>query len=161
MAFIESAEIAAVRVGEHGAIAARDGCAEELPDRRGFAGSRRAKKLEVLGFIRGRDADARQGQWLGPRSASAGAAALFGPPVREHDPAFVRIRRFAPYQPRASSESERTGGGGQNPVSAERPCKRSRPLHRLSTPPRRRSRRSRRRSAPCDLHGCRAVSPRR
>src|ERR1700679_1791798 len=136
MAFIESAEITAVRVGEHGPIAARDACAEKLPDRRGFAGARRAKKLEVLGFIRGRDADACQGQLLSLRSAPAGAAALFGPPVREHDPAFVRIRPFAPYQPRASCESEHTGGGGQNPGSAERPCERSRPVHGLSTPPR-------------------------
>src|ERR1700678_2951761 len=132
MAFIESAEIAAIRVGEHGAIAARDGRAEKLPDRRGFAGSRRAQKLEVLGFIRGRDGDACQGQLLDPRSAPAGAAALFSPAVRGDDPAFVRIRRFAPYQPRASSESERAGDGGQNPVSAERPCERSRPLLWLS-----------------------------
>jgi len=49
--FVELSEIAAVGIGDHGAIPARERTGEELPDGRALARAGATDQLEVLGLI--------------------------------------------------------------------------------------------------------------
>ena len=93
----KTGEIAAVRIGKDGAVAALQGRAQQLADRGGFSGARGADELEVLGFLLRCDADSGQGQMAAAPMAQS-RAMLFR--VGQHHAALVRIIRFAPAQPR-------------------------------------------------------------
>lgn len=54
--------LAAVGVGDDGAIAACEGATEELADGGALAGAGGAEELEVFGFVRGRDRLVGEGQ---------------------------------------------------------------------------------------------------
>src|SRR5437016_11889813 len=87
-AVVELAQIAAVRIGNDGAIAARECRAEQLPDGGALAGAGSADQLEVLDLVLGCDREPRECHTTAleatrarerVRGAGAGARGLHGP----------------------------------------------------------------------------------
>src|SRR5437016_12156834 len=126
-AVVELAQIAAVRIGNAGAIAARECRAEQLPDGGALAGAGSADQLEVLDLVLGCDREpgecqsgAREAAPAGKRAGEAEAAAR-GPhgPSRIDDDCAALMRaggRLGPHHRPAGEVADRRANGSADRV---------------------------------------------
>src|SRR5207249_3689608 len=92
---VEARAVAAVRVGDDGAIPTREDATQQPRNRRGLAGAGRADELEVAGLLAGVQANPRECQG-GSHCPPAARDRSPGPPSGENlRTALVDVRRSA------------------------------------------------------------------